>query len=135
MTPGLVGRAGQCMARLMACDATHEGKGSLYFHFFLQHWHHRCFTICFSNAEMRQLMTCSQKSSCSIRMQQVEIFSHAMIPLVSSNHTEPLVQERFRYCGAKMLPKGSMGYVEPGQVPPTGGATEAREMLLNLGHG
>ena len=90
---------------------------------------------CFSNAEMRQLMTCSQKFSCSIRMQQVEIFSHAMIPLVPSNHTEPLVQERFRYCGAKMLPKGSMGYVEPGQVPPTGGATEAREMLLNLGHG
>ncbi|CAK9072234.1 Hypothetical protein SCF082_LOCUS35566, partial [Durusdinium trenchii] len=27
------------------------------------------------------------------------------------------LQERFRYCGAKMLPKGSMGYVEPGELP------------------
>eukprot|EP00434_Breviolum_minutum_P028789 symbB.v1.2.025462.t1/scaffold2453.1/size78854/7 len=35
------------------------------------------------------------------------------------------LQERFRYCGAKMLPKGSMGYVEPGELPPTGQGVEA----------
>mmetsp|Transcript_9052 Transcript_9052/g.21687 ORF Transcript_9052/g.21687 Transcript_9052/m.21687 type:complete len:332 (+) Transcript_9052:82-1077(+) len=35
------------------------------------------------------------------------------------------LQERFRYCGGRMLPKGSMGYVEPGELPPTGGAAEA----------
>lgn len=35
------------------------------------------------------------------------------------------LQERFRYCGAKMLPKGSMGYVEPGDLPPTGQGVEA----------
>jgi len=43
----------------------------------------------------------------------------------NQDHEKFSLQERFRYCGAKMLPKGSMGYVEPGQVPPTGGATEA----------
>ncbi|CAE6971945.1 unnamed protein product [Symbiodinium natans] len=35
------------------------------------------------------------------------------------------LQDRFRYCGGRMLPKGSMGYVEPGSVPPIGGASEA----------
>ena len=43
-----------------------------------------------------------------------------MIPLVFCG-----MQERFRYCGAKMLPKGSMGYVEPGELPPSDGAAEA----------
>ena len=38
------------------------------------------------------------------------------------------LQERFRYCGAKMLPKGSMGYVEPGDLPPTGKGVEAQGM-------
>ena len=34
-------------------------------------------------------------------------------------------EERFRYCGGKMMPKGSMGYVESGELPPKGGAEEA----------
>ncbi|CAE7819052.1 HKR1 [Symbiodinium sp. CCMP2592] len=41
------------------------------------------------------------------------------------DHEKQNLQDRFRYCGGRMLPKGSMGYVEPGSVPPTGGAAEA----------
>ena len=57
----------------------------------------------------------------------VTFISH---PHASSTNTVVKIQERFRYCGAKMLPKGSMGYVEPGQVPPTGGANEAGHCSL-----
>ena len=51
--------------------------------------------------------------------------------LVWSLHVQAAtsLKDRFRYCGGRMMPKGSMGYVEPGSVPPIGGAAEAQTWL------
>eukprot|EP00931_Biecheleriopsis_adriatica_P104418 TRINITY_DN79092_c0_g1_i1.p1 TRINITY_DN79092_c0_g1~~TRINITY_DN79092_c0_g1_i1.p1 ORF type:complete len:350 (+),score=90.01 TRINITY_DN79092_c0_g1_i1:57-1106(+) len=38
------------------------------------------------------------------------------------------LQDRFQYCGGRMMPKGSMGHVSAGSLPPSGMAAKAAAM-------